>query len=96
VSAIHELVEIGRREEAKAGPCPYPVGTRVRVRVRVVEDGQTAKVWRGGLGVVVEAHVAPGRSYWRVVVAHENGRDVARFDETEIDRRYGPQRRGPA
>jgi hypothetical protein len=87
---VNRIIEAGQANEAKAGPCPYPVGSTVRVLRRVIEDGVTPRFWAGARAVVESAHIAPGRSFWRLILRHTNGQ-AARFDEGELDRRYGPR-----
>ena len=87
---LTRLVEVARANEASAGPCPHPVGSRARVLRKVIEDGVTPHAFAGGVGTVESAHIAPGRNYWRMVVRLPCGL-AARFDEMEMDRRFGPR-----
>ncbi len=88
MNTLEHLVAAGLAAEAKAGPCPYPVGSRARCKVATLEDGQTLPEFAREGGIVIDARIAPGRSYWWVVVQLADGRS-SRFDEMELDRRFG-------
>ena len=90
VSLVEQVIAAGIAAEATAGPCPFPVGSRARCKVAVLEDGQTLPEFARKGGIVVDAHIAPGRSYWRAVVQLADGRS-SRFDDGDLDRRFGPR-----
>ncbi len=61
-----------RYAEPPNHPALFEVGQKVRVRKRVVQDGQTPKFWAGAV-VMVESRLCSGMHKEWYQLRHENG-----------------------
>lgn len=72
-------------------PFPFQVGQRVRIRVGVVEDGQTPALWAGAMAIVESRHCTGIHKQHYYKLRYEQGQ-LDEFKEEELDARYAKKR----